>query len=315
METKNKFDDYQRVENAAKDFIRAIVWESMDVAGGDDEKDVETFLSDCQSSMGTKLIEGTLTECKQRYDWMQGARNGIDMVEILRNAIVNGIVCEIENSGRAGYDMGGMLITNRVSVGGCLPLMHLNAVRIDKKGGLLAEVDIEGEIAPTTFCEREIKENLMTDCLQDIYNEVVNKINYRLKKMDELRLIVKQNGGEINFDGDFRFRGNDFDDCMHDCEDVKLFGLSINGEGEVIIDNMWQGDAYDNGLNFIADCEIDRFIDYVKNQTAKKFTIRMNASREFEVMATDREKAIELAKAELEKEPLYEGDIDGWSVV
>ena len=68
METKNKFDNYERVENAAKDFIRAIVWESMDVAAGESEDYIEQFLNDCNQSMTTKLIEGVLADCKKKYD-------------------------------------------------------------------------------------------------------------------------------------------------------------------------------------------------------------------------------------------------------
>jgi len=47
----------------------------------------------------------------------------------------------------------------------------------------------------------------------------------------------------------------------------------------------------------------------------KSFTIRVIASRHIEVMATTKSEAIELAKAELKKEPLDEGDIDSWDEV
>lgn len=68
MKTNNNFDNFERVENAAKDFIRAIVWESRDVAVGESEDYIEQFLNDCNQNMTAKLIENVLADCKKKYD-------------------------------------------------------------------------------------------------------------------------------------------------------------------------------------------------------------------------------------------------------
>lgn len=62
------FDDYERVEKACDAFIRAIVWESLDIFGGVHEDEVETVLAQYQNIARAKLITDTLKSAKQYFD-------------------------------------------------------------------------------------------------------------------------------------------------------------------------------------------------------------------------------------------------------
>jgi hypothetical protein len=202
-----------------------------------------------------------------------------------------------------------MMITNKYDVGGCFPIMYLKMVRLVKNGELVADVEYDGS-DETTLSQTEITHNLMTDCLNDIYKEVRRIISSRLQRLEELRTIVRNNGGKINFDGNFTFCGYDASEEMYECENTRLMGLSLNENGELLIDDIWDGNEFTNSERFFRDTELDRIIEYVRNQSKQSYKIKVVASRTFEVMADSYEQAKELAMAELKKEPLCNDDID-----
>ena len=142
------------------------------------------------------------------------------------------------------------------------------------------------------------------------------KKDIREKKLSHLREIVKKHGGEILFDGDFRFTG----DCncrggenIDPCNDTRLMGLSIDYDGKINIDDIWDGGEYCNSENFIPDDELDRIIAYVESQVKQKFVIRVSGSfsRTFEIEANNFEEALAEAKKDWETNPLYYGDSNG----
>lgn len=136
------------------------------------------------------------------------------------------------------------------------------------------------------------------------------KAEIRGKKLSVLRKLIEQNGGKMLFDGNFRYVGYDPEVCMDECEDTLLMGFDLDNEGKLIVDNIWQGGEYSNTEDYLTDAELDRIIEYVRNQSKQSYKIKVVASRTFEVMADSYEQAKELAKAELEKEPLNNADID-----
>ena len=227
----------------------------------------------------------------------------------LRTEVVNDIISELRNSGRLGCEFSDMMITNKYDVGGCFPIMYLKMVRLVKNGELVADVEYDGS-DEATLSQTEITHNLMTDCLNDIYKEVRLIISSRLQRLEELRTIVRNNGGEINFDGNFTFCGYDASDEMYECENTRLMGLSLNENGELLIDDIWDGNEFTNSERFFRDTELDRIIEYVRNQSKQNYKVKVVASRTFEVMADSYEQAKELAMAELKKEPLCNADID-----
>lgn len=65
---KENFDDYERVKKACDEFIRAIVWESLNIFGGVHEDEVETVLAQYQNVASEKLIKDTLKNAKTFFD-------------------------------------------------------------------------------------------------------------------------------------------------------------------------------------------------------------------------------------------------------
>ena len=140
------------------------------------------------------------------------------------------------------------------------------------------------------------------------------KKEVRDKKLNHLREIVKKHGGEILFDGDFRFTGDSNgrgSENIVPCKGTRLMGLSIGCDGKINIDDIWEGGEYCHSENFIPDDELDRIIAYVESQTKQKFFVRMSGkfSRTFEIEAKNLEDAIAEARKELKVNPLSQKDV------
>jgi len=113
------------------------------------------------------------------------------------------------------------------------------------------------------------------DILEHLQKEI------REKKLATIRSIIKENGNRIEFDNKFRFTGFDGDS---ECEFVGLLALYLDGEGKLNIEDEWQDGLYTNSENFIPDSELDRFIEYVRNQTGKSVALteeQENAVQDF----------------------------------
>jgi len=67
MDIKKDFDNYERVEKAAKELIRAVMWEYLDIAQGEEEKVLDKVIDDCAERHGDSLIEHTLLVVKNVY--------------------------------------------------------------------------------------------------------------------------------------------------------------------------------------------------------------------------------------------------------
>ena len=62
-----EFDNLERVKNAAKELIRAVMWEHIDLAQGEDEKVIDKVIDDCMETLGDTLIEQTKIICATSY--------------------------------------------------------------------------------------------------------------------------------------------------------------------------------------------------------------------------------------------------------
>lgn len=136
------------------------------------------------------------------------------------------------------------------------------------------------------------------------------KKEIREKKLSHLREIVKQNGGRIEFDGNFTTR------------------LSIDGEEfSVGVDSLYFDEddcfcfenhhhkCYNSDLcdNLLSD-ELDNLIAYVERHSKRKFVVRVSGSysRTFEIEAANFEEALEFAKTEWKEDaPLCPEDVNG----
>ena len=63
----NKYDDKERVKNAAKELIRAVVWENIVWGGGEQEEVLDKVVEDCLEKHGDTLIENALTLAHNTY--------------------------------------------------------------------------------------------------------------------------------------------------------------------------------------------------------------------------------------------------------
>ena len=153
-----------------------------------------------------------------------------------------------------------------------------------------------------------------SDSFLDILDHL--KKDIREKKLSHLREIVKKHGGEILFDGDFRFTGDSNGyggENIDPCNDTRLMGLSIDCDGKINIDDIWEGGEYCNSENFIPDDELDRIIAYVESKTKQKFVVRVSGSfsRTFEIEANNFDEALAEAKKDWEVNPLIQEDVNG----
>lgn len=194
---------------------------------------------------------------------------------------------------------------------------------------------IEGEVATTEICsavevwsdgmvvfivhrdttakdeviEGETVFSYDSDSFLDILDHL--KKDIREKKLSHLREIVKKHGGEILFDGNFRFTGDSDGDP---CNRTMLMGLSIYCDGKINIDDILEGGEYCDSENFIPDDELDRIIAYVESNTKQKFVVRVSGSysRTFDIEASTYEEALEFAKTEWKEDaPLCPDDSNG----
>lgn len=201
-----------------------------------------------------------------------GERNQSDLLMIARKNIVNAIIGEIKKSGRCGCELDDLQISYTLRSNGCFPLMWLKSLRVNDKGELFGDVKYEDDEVQTIH-HTDFTDCIITDCLMDIYDSVVYTISHRKERLAELREIVAKCGGEVNFDGNFTFTGDDASADMYECEETRLMGLRLV-DGKLLIDDIWDGDEYVNSERFITDREIDRITEYVRNQCDCKFEVR-----------------------------------------
>ena len=67
MQTKSKFDDYERVKAAAKELFRAVMWENAYFGGGEHEDVLDKTIDDCTENYADTLIENALVMCAYSY--------------------------------------------------------------------------------------------------------------------------------------------------------------------------------------------------------------------------------------------------------
>lgn len=234
----------------------------------------------------------------------------VNPVKALKENIVMDIYNTLKESGREGCEFDDFRFTNDYECGGCFPNGTLHALRLGNSGELFAEVDFDGD-------EMEIGRgdiiDMVADSLMHLLATLRGHIALRNQQMAELRELVKSVGGKISFDGNFVFTGDDASRDMYECYDTKLMGLTLKDDGKLEIADNWDGSDYTNSERFIPNGELDRILDYVKAEIKKrKFTIKASKgmSRTFEIVADSYESALAIAKAEMEKEPWHDGDID-----
>lgn len=191
---------------------------------------------------------------------------------------------------------------------------------------------VEGEVATTEVCSAlEISEKGMVvfhviNSVQDAekieahgvyaydpesFLDILDhlKKDVREKKFQILRKLLKDNGGSVKIDSQ-TVVGILGERKEYPCivEELHLKDGKIE-----IIDN-YEGDKFTNSEAELATQSIDRLINSVRQQTKRKFVIRVSGSfsRTFDIEASSYKEALEFAKTEWKEDaPLCPDDSNG----
>ncbi len=143
-----------------------------------------------------------------------------------------------------------------------------------------------------------------TNSLGDILDHLIDDV--RNKYTDDLREIIKNNGGVIDLEEDFAFACNPY--IGKKANRIFLY----NG-------NVYASSFVENGhtvvtitVNNLDIVDLINLVKQVKNR--QNFDIKIYASRIFSINAPSYEEAIAIAKKEFKMKPFDEGDIDDISV-
>ena len=141
------------------------------------------------------------------------------------------------------------------------------------------------------------------------------KKDIREDKLAILRDIVKKNGGRIDFDGSFSIDIDEREESRNVCgiaEGCCLMALGLNN-GTLMVQNTFCEEEFINKEDSLLFEDLDKLIAYVKNQTYRKFVVRVSGtfSRTFDINASSYEEALALAKESWETTPLYFEDSNG----
>jgi hypothetical protein len=68
MEIKKEFDNYERVEKATRELIRAVMWEHLDIAQGEKEEVLDKVIDECFKEHGKRIINMVEPLCILAYE-------------------------------------------------------------------------------------------------------------------------------------------------------------------------------------------------------------------------------------------------------
>lgn len=138
-------------------------------------------------------------------------------------------------------------------------------IEIDNDGKVIVVYRMQGDFETFTT-EGDAVFNYSCESFIDFIDNLKKEV--REKKLTVLRDLIIMNGGKISFNGSFTFSGCSEGDNVADCKYTKLLGLEYQqNDGRMIILDEWQGHVYNNSAKYIPDSELDRIIEYVRNQT------------------------------------------------
>lgn len=138
-------------------------------------------------------------------------------------------------------------------------------IEVDSDGMVIVVYRMQGDFETSTT-EGDSVFNYSCDSFIDFIDNLKKEV--RERKLTVLRDLIIMNGGKISFNGSFTFSGCSEGDNVADCEDTKLLGLEYQqNDGRMIILDNWQGQVYNNSAKYIPDSELDRIIEYVRNNS------------------------------------------------
>lgn len=179
-----------------------------------------------------------------------------------------------------------------------------SAVEIDKDGGVIFHVI--NEVQDAEKIEGEGVFTYDPESFLDILDNLKKEV--REEKFQILRDLLKSNGSCVKIDIQTVvgiIGGREDYPCI--VNELRL------KDGKIEIYNTFQGDRFTNSEEELTTNSIDKLIASVRQQTYRKFVIRVSGSfsRTFDINASSYEEALALAKKDWEINPLYYGDSNG----
>ena len=68
LELRQNFNDYERVQKACDEFIKALVWESMNVPSGTSDEEINSLIDVYQNNNRKRITEAVLQDATKFFD-------------------------------------------------------------------------------------------------------------------------------------------------------------------------------------------------------------------------------------------------------
>jgi hypothetical protein len=184
----------------------------------------------------------------------------------------------------------------------CAALCWINNLYVAENGKLNGMVEFECEKAYVE--DQDFFYSLPVEGLIIVKQHLTTEVRaYRTKLIKNWLEKVGANTGIKSLDRTYTINGN------------KADGIYLGDDGEVVIDFANENKAKRFGhilLRDMSDADFDKFNQYLDTQMKTKFEIRVSqvASRTIEVEADNYDQAVAMAKAEVERNPINDEDVD-----
>lgn len=307
METK--YDDFERVQMYAKELIRAVVFENMVWGGGEQEEVLDKVIDDCQKMYGGTLIENALSMAHKTYlmrynNWDYNAPDREKQLVALKSEIIIDILDILNRYGlkewKFSEDFSKHTDLHTID-GSTAALCWLNTLYVAEDGKLKGRVEFEGDL---NFVEDQDFFYIMpVEVLITIKQHLATEVRaYRTGLIKNWLAKVGATDGVYDLNQKFIINGE------------KARNIYIDTYGEVMIGITQKSQFKDDyvPLRDLTDAAFDKFNQYLDTQMKMKFEIRVSqvASRTIEVVADSYDQAVAMAKAEVERNPINNEDVD-----
>ena len=306
METK--FDDFERVQIFAKELIRAVVYENTVWGGGEQQEVLDEVIDDCQKMYGGTLIENALSMAHKTYlmrynNWDYNAPDREKQLVALKSEIIIDILDIMNRYGLKEWKFSEDFSNTDLHTidGSTAALCWLNTLYVAEDGKLKGRVEFEGDL---NFVEDQDFFYIMpVEVLITIKQHLATEVRaYRTGLIKNWLEKVGATDGVYDLNQKFIINGE------------KVRNIYIDTYGEVMIGIVQKSQFKDDyvPLRDLTDAAFDKFNQYLDTERSKKYEIRVSqvASRTIEVVADSYDQAVAMAKAEVERNPINNEDVD-----
>ena len=307
METK--YDDFERVQYVAKELIRAVVFENMDWGDGEQEEVLDKVIDDCHKMYGGTLIENALSMAHKTYlmrynNWNYDAPDREKQLIALKSEIIIDILDILNRYGLKEWKFSDIFAKQtdlHTIEGDTAAPCRLQTLYVGEDGNLKGAIEWEHE---NPYIEDQtIFYTMPVEVLITIKQHLATEVRaYRTGLIKNWLAKVGATDGVYELNQKFIINGE------------KVRNIYIDTYGEVMIGITQKSQFKDDyvPLRDLTDAAFDKFNQYLDTERSKKYEIRVSqvASRTIEVVADSYDQAVAMAKAEVERNPINNEDVD-----